>query len=575
MCLWLSQPFLPLPDPIGFGASDYFELALAFQLLVLALAWRPWLEPYVRRLAEKTGWSMLLLAVLPVALRLSLLPHHPVPSPDIYDEFSHLLVADTLRHFRLANPAHPLPQFFETFFVLQQPTYSSIYPIGQGLALAVGWTILGLPWAGVILTVAALCALCYWMLRGWTTPGWALVGGLLAVIEFGPLNQWMNNYWGGALPAAGGCLVFGALPRIRQSGRLRDAVLLGLGLSINLLTRPYESIFLLLGVVLYFLPALRKSGALRALVRPAAVVVVTVLPAIGITLLQNKAVTGNWTTLPYSLSQYQYGVPAVLTFQANPVPHHELTREQELDYKMQLSFRGDRAETIGSYLLRLEYRVRFYRFFFLAPLYLALPAFLWAMREYRFVWVVLCLIILGLGINFFPAFQFHYLAAVTCLFVLVSVTGLQRLSRITIGEYQAGQQAARIIVFLCILQFTFWYGLHLFENDEWSLALRQYETWETVHQRNPERRTIINNQLAQAPGRQLVFVRYWPRHIFQDEWVYNAADIDRSRVVWAHDLGPAENEKLRRYYPDRTVWLLEPDARPPRLSPYATVDAPR
>ena len=575
MCLWLSQPFLPLPDPIGFGASDYFELALAFQLLVLALAWRPWLEPYVRRLAEKTGWSMLLLAVLPVALRLSLLPHHPVPSPDIYDEFSHLLVADTLRHFRLANPAHPLPQFFETFFVLQQPTYSSIYPIGQGLALAVGWTILGLPWAGVILTVAALCALCYWMLRGWTTPGWALVGGLLAVIEFGPLNQWMNNYWGGALPAAGGCLVFGALPRIRQSGRLRDAVLLGLGLSINLLTRPYESIFLLLGVVLYFLPALRKSGALRALVRPAAVVVVTVLPAIGITLLQNKAVTGNWTTLPYSLSQYQYGVPAVLTFQANPVPHHELTREQELDYKMQLSFRGDRAETIGSYLLRLEYRVRFYRFFFLAPLYLALPAFLWAMREYRFVWVVLCLIILGLGINFFPAFQFHYLAAVTCLFVLVSVTGLQRLSRITIGEYQAGQQAARIIVFLCILQFTFWYGLHLFENDEWSLALRQYETWETVHQRNPERRTIINNQLAQAPGRQLVFVRYWPRHIFQDEWVYNAADIDRSRVVCAHDLGPAENEKLRRYYPDRTVWLLEPDARPPRLSPYATVDAPR
>ena len=575
MCLWLFQPFLPLPDPIGFGASDYFELALALLFVILALAWRPWLEPYARRLANRTGWSMLLLAVLPVALRLLLLPHHPVPSPDIYDEFSHLLVADTLRHFRLANPPHPLSQFFETFFVLQQPTYSSIYPIGQGLALALGWTIFGLPWAGVILTVAALCALCYWMLRGWTTSGWALVGGLLAVIEFGPLNQWMNNYWGGALPAVGGCLVFGALPRIRQSGRLRDAVLLGVGLAINLLTRPYESIFLLLGVVLYFLPALRKSGALRALLRPAAVVVVTVLPAIGITLLQNKAVTGSWTTLPYSLSQYQYGVPAVLTFQANPVPHRELTREQELDYKMQLSFRGDHAETIGSYLLRLEYRVRFYRFFFLAPLYLALPALLWAMREYRFVWVVLCLTILSLGINFFPAFQFHYMAPATCLFVLASVTGLQQLSRITIAEHQAGQQAARIIVFLCILQFTFWYGLHLFENDEWSLALRQYETWETVHQRNPERRTIINNELARARGRQLVFVRYWPRHIFQDEWVYNVADIDGARVVWARDLGPAENDKLRRYYPDRTVWLLEPDARPPRLTPYATVEAPR
>ena len=41
-----------------------------------------------------------------------------------------------------------------------------------------------------------------------------------------------------------------------------------------------------------------------------------------------------------------------------------------------------------------------------------------------------------------------------------------------------------------------------------------------------------------------------------------------ARVVWARDLGAAENEKLRRYYPDRNVWLLEPDARPPKLTRY-------
>ena len=49
--------------------------------------------------------------------------------------------------------------------------------------------------------------------------------------------------------------------------------------------------------------------------------------------------------------------------------------------------------------------------------------------------------------------------------------------------------------------------------------------------------------------------------------MYNDADIDGARIVWARDLG-AENETLRRYYPDRGVWLLEPDARPPKLSPY-------
>jgi hypothetical protein len=540
----LAQSFLPLTNPLGMGVADLIELALAALLLVFALAWRPWFEPYAAMLAQKPAWCMLLLAGLPVALRLLLLPWHPAPVPDIYDEFSHLLVADTLRHFRLANAAHPFHRFFETFFVLQEPTYSSIYPVGQGAALAIGWIVFGTPWAGVVIPVAALCALCYWMLRGWTTPNWALTGGVLAVMEFGPLNQWMNSYWGGALPAAGGCLVFGALPRLRRGSDLRYAVLLGAGLAIHLLTRPYESVFLLLCVVLYLLPAGRSA------VKPLLVAALVALPAIGITLLQNKQVTGSWMMLPYALSQYQYGVPAALTFQQDAAPHRELTREQQLDYKMQVSFRGEHAETVGAYLLRLAYRIRYYRFFFMPPLYLTLPFFFAALRETRFVWAVVFPLILALGINFFPAFQYHYMAAVTCFFVLIGVTGLQQLSRFS-------PLAASVVVLLCIAQFAFEYGLHVFSHDPWSLALR-----------NPERRVAVNNQLARAPGKQLVFVRYWPRHIFQDEWVYNAADIDGARVVWARDLGAAEDEKLRQYYPGRTVWLLEPDARPPRLTPY-------
>ncbi len=169
--------FVPLHNPIGFGAVDFIELFVAFLLVVLALLWRPFIAPAAARFSRRTIWCMLLLAALPVALRLILLPHHPVPAPDIYDEFGHLLVADTLRHGRLANPPHAMAQFFETFFVLQRPTYSSIYPIGNGLLLAVGWTIFGLPWSGVLLATASFCALCYWMLRGWTTPAWALFGG--------------------------------------------------------------------------------------------------------------------------------------------------------------------------------------------------------------------------------------------------------------------------------------------------------------------------------------------------------------------------------------------------------------
>ena len=547
------RSFLPLHNPIGFGAADFIELALAAMLVLMVLVWRPWIQPYALKLAEKTGWCMLMLA---------LLAHHPVPSPDVYDEFGHLLEADTLRHFRLANPPHPLPQFFETFFVLQEPAYSSIYPVGQGLALALGWAVFGLPWAGVVLSVGAFCALCYWMLRAWTTAGWALAGGVLAVIEFGPLNQWMNNYWGGAFAAAAGCLVFGALPRLRNGPRTRDAVLLGVGLGMHLLTRPYESIYLFLGVALFFLPVLRKRDELRKLARVAPDVLLVLIAPVAIILFQNKAVTGSWTTLPEMLSQYQYGVPAALTFEANPVPHRPLNREQALDYKMQLSFHTG-PETITSYLERLEYRVRYYRFFFLAPLYLALVVFLVTMREFRFVWVAATLLLFSLGVNFFPAFQLHYIAAVTCLFVLMSVTGLERLGRLS-----AGGAAARLIVFLCVAHFLFWYGLHAFENSEVSTAMRPYETWDAINHGNPERRIYINQQLAGIPGKLLVFVRYYPQHIFQDEWVYNAADIDGARVVWARDLGEAEDQKLRSYYPDRAVWLLEPDFRPPRLTAY-------
>ncbi|MGD0132962.1 MAG: hypothetical protein ABSE57_12990 [Bryobacteraceae bacterium] len=529
-----------------FGPSDLLELALAVLLVVMAFVSRPWMEPIALRLAPKTGWCMLLLALLPVALRLALLPHHPVPSPDVYDEFGHLLVADTLRHFRLANPPHPLHQFFETFFVLQAPAYASIYPIGQGLVLAIGRAIFGLPWAGVLMSSATMCSLCYWMLRGWTTPGWALLGGLLAVMEFGPLNAWVDSYWGGGLAACGGCLVFGALPRVRSGGRAggrwHAGALLGLGIGISWLCRPYETIFLILSVLAF----LAKDW--RSLARPAAAAAITLLPFAGLSLLQNKQVTGSWTTLPYVLSRYQYGVPAAFTWQTNPQPHLDLTREQQLQYKMQTSFRASGPETIKSYLLRLGYRVRYYRFFFLPALYVALPFFLLKLREPRFLWVALTLALFALGVNFYPFFEVHYLGALTCLFVLVSVTALDSMN----------QDAARLVIYLCLAHFVFWYSRSFLDRPV------------------PGRRTAIQQQLAQSPGDQLVFVRYWPQHIFQIEWVYNDADIDHAPVVWARDLGDSEDQKLLHYYPARTAWLLEPDAMPPKLTRYqAEVQQPK
>ena len=131
------RSFLPMHNPLGFGASDFLELALVCLLILLMVA-RSGLGPAAARFAEKTGWVMLLLFVMPIALRLALLPKFPAPAPGGADDYGYLLLADTLRHFRLATPMHPMHRFFETVFVLQEPKYSSIYPAGQGLVLALG-----------------------------------------------------------------------------------------------------------------------------------------------------------------------------------------------------------------------------------------------------------------------------------------------------------------------------------------------------------------------------------------------------------------------------------------------------
>jgi hypothetical protein len=534
----LLRSFLPLHNPIGFGVSDFIELVITLAIVLGIALWRPRVMALVHNLSQRTGLCMVLLAVLPIALRLALLPNYPVPAPAVSDDFSYVLLADTLKHFRLANPPHPLPQFFETFFVLQEPTYSSIFPLGQGLVLAVGWMLFGSPWAGVAISIGAFSALCYWMLKAWVPPEWALVGGVLAALQFGPLNQWMNSYWGGAVSAVAGCLVFGALPR-------GNGLLVGLGLALQLLTRPFESIFLFLSVLLFGRVSWRA--------------VLPVIPALALILIQNHAVTGNWTTLPYQVSRSQYGVPTTFTFQPNPVPHRPMTNEQQLDYEIQAKVHGPDTDSPGRFLSRLRERLPFYRFFLLPPLLIAVLIYIIGIRSYRSAWVLLTVVLFAVGTNVYPFFYTHYIAAITCLFVLMSIAGLQRLS-------QRSADAAAIIVILCLAHFVFWYGIHL-SGDESLLPATDYETADAINHGDPQGRIAIHRELASQPGAQLVFVRYGPQHTFK-EWVHNEADIDASRVVWARDLGAAENQKLLRYYPQRTAWLLEPDAKPLKLVKY-------
>ena len=64
-------------------------------------------------------------------------------------------------------------------------------------------------------------------------------------------------------------------------------------------------------------------------------------------------------------------------------------------------------------------------------------------------------------------------------------------------------------------------------------------------------------------------VRYDPDHNPHYEWVYNGAEIDTARILWARELDPTQNSRLFEYFKDRRIWLVNPDDDDPQLEPYA------
>ena len=264
--------------------------------------WFGILERRFSAFARHRALSVVAVGLLALALRAALLPILPIPEPIVHDEFGYLLAADTFAHGRLTNPTHPMWVHFETFSIIQKPTYQCFAQPTQGLVLALGQVAAGHPFWGVWLSVGLMCAAICWMLQGWLPPRWALLGGLLAIIRYGTFTYWADSYWGGAMGAIGGALLLGALPRIKRAPRVHNALLMGLGLAILATSRPYEGLVLSLpvAIALFMWLGSKQSPALRVTLHS------TVLPLCLVLVLLGAGisyycwrVTGNPLQLPY------------------------------------------------------------------------------------------------------------------------------------------------------------------------------------------------------------------------------------------------------------------------------------
>lgn len=499
---------------------------------------------YSRAARSSTG-SVLLVCVCALAARMALLPLLHTPLPRVPDEFSYLLMADTFASGRMANPVHPMWVHFETLFVNQRPTYSSVYPTMQGLFLAAGMLLAGHPWAGVCLSVWLLCGAICWMLQAWLPPRWALFGGLLAVIQFGTFSYWINSYWGGAPAALGGALVFGALGRLRQRPSTGNAVILAIGAVILANSRPYESLFLGIPVVISLTDLARKPprGAwLRQVGLPLVLVLVVGAAATG---FYFRRVTGSPWTSPYVPYMKEYAASPIFVWEhvrTTPIYRHAVLRDAHLSFQIDAQAYGSLFGIARETFFKIGRTLSFYLG---AVLFLPIVMLPWIWKDKGVRLLLAAVAALFLGLFVLVPFQLHYAAPIAAPLLALSVQSLRRLW--VLQRY--GNPVGRILVPGCAIT---------------CLAV-QVLTYAPEPRPHLDYRPRIQADLTSRSGKQLVLVRYGEHHFLAEEWVYNAADIDGSKVVWARDMGRENNAELVRYYKDRVTWMLEADAFPPKL----------
>jgi len=519
-----------------------------------------WFERRIGHLARRKRLAIAVVGLIPILLRVALLPILPVPAPAIHDEFSYLLAADTFAHGRLTNPPHPMWLSFETFHVNFHPTYSSMFPPAQGMVLALG-QLFWHPWLGVLVSIGAMCAAICWMLQGWFPPQWALLGGLLTAARFGSFSYWVNSYWGGAVAAIGGALAIGALPRVLRRQRLRDVVMLATGLALLANSRPLEGLIFSIPIATWLgVWLVRKDGIkFRAKVRR------TILPLLAIgccvgswMIYYNWRLTGHPFLLPHILNQRTYHTEPLFLWQS-PKPARTYNNAQ-LDLFFNVWSRRQYNSTWADAERLTVNKFDTFWAFFMGPVSV-LPGLMlpWILRDRKLRLLLITFVLSWLGMLSVGWWGAHYAAPITCLAFALVIQGMRHLRQVRFETRMVGLAWLRISIVMVFVTF----GASMLQQ------IRHPYSWTFGFGPGNLSRAKILSDLKKQPGQHLVIVRYGHPHYIHDEWVYNDADIDSAKVVWARELQNEQDDKLLSYFQRRHIWLVEPDKAPLELKPYA------
>jgi len=554
------------------GSLTAIAIAISFCFPKLGSAWFSRIERAFRQLARRKSLSVAVVGLTAFFLRLALLPMCPIPLPFVPDDFSFLLAADTFASGRLTNPTPTMWPNLESIHVTMQPTYMSMYFPAQGLVLAAGKVLTGHPWFGNLVVTALMCASICWMLQAWLPPAWALLGGMLAILRLGLFSYWINTYFGaGSIVALGGALLLGGLPRFIKNARFRDAFWMAIGVVLLMISRPYDGMLLCIPVACYVVWWMffgKNRPAPAVLFRRTAAPLALIIAGAAWMAYYDYRLYGDPLTPSYSVNRAQYAMAPYFVWQSKrpePAYKHKVIRDfyylDELDSFNKIhSLSGFIPQTF----LKAVRGILFYSgVVLLVPLIMVRRVFL--DRRLRFLILCVFVVVAGQLVEIFliP----HYLAPLTAGFYAIGLQAMRHLRFWAPGGEPVGITLQRLLVTLCVFL-----AVLRAAAEPLHLAIPIWPSAGAAEWYGPgisgTERAKIESDLEHLTGKQLAIVRYAPGHNPLDEWVYNAADIDNSKVVWAWDMDDTNNQKLIRYYKDRTVWLIEPDTMPASVSRY-------
>jgi hypothetical protein len=383
------------------------------------------------------------------------------------------------------------------------------------------------------------------------------------LLRFALFNYWVDSYWGGAVAATGGALVMGAIPRILRRQRPRDAVLLGLGAGILANSRPFEGFVFCLTVACFLGVWLIRSGSppwrttLPRVILPILAMLILTAAFDG---YYNWRVSGDPFVFPYTINNRTYVTTPLFIWQKARPPLQYANQQFSDFYNSYV--RGYWVSGFKSgprpFLEHLLQDIASFLHMYLWPQFLllliAIPCIL-RDRKMRFPFAqsLFCLLASLTCVWFLP----HYLAPLAATVFLLVVQALRHLRRWGGAKIPVGIGLSRLIVLYCVAIIP----IHAIEPS------RDPESW-AIADAQMSGRAGIATQLEAMPGPQLVIVRYSDKHSPHQEWVYNRAEIDHAQVVWAREIPGVDIHPLLEYYRGRTVWLVEPDVSPARVTPF-------